>query len=149
MPGADPVTPVISALFSCWMMPGLDERPEEVEGRGRGGGGSRTPRWSQLVGGHCELLVGLCQGEAALCPPWAPWGGLGGTVPSQSSGLSSPEVFAALSAQVTPPTAPVPALPACHSLQSCPPGDWRCHPAPAPVTPLATAPSQPQNTLGG
>lgn len=69
MPGANPVTPVISAVsFLAGRCQGCMERPEKVEGRGQqdthGGG------WcSQPVGGYCELLVCLwgCARGRQLC----------------------------------------------------------------------------------
>lgn len=130
MPGANPVTPVISALFFlAGRCQGWVEMPEKVEGSGqrrrwqqdtRGGG-----RRSQPLGGYCELLVSPwgCAGGGSSAPtlgtPAPPcWVGLVTLSCPQSSGggradPSSPEVFAALSTLVTPPTAPVPALLDC------------------------------------
>lgn len=145
MPGANPVMPVISAVFFlAGRCQGWRERPG-----GRGGGGSRTP--TVQAGGHSWVLraprgalsVGLCRGGAAPCPRW---GGVGDTVPSPEhrGWPSSPELFAALSAHVPPPTAPVPALGLSQppelprkGLEVPPP------PAPAAVTPLPGHSSQP------
>lgn len=61
---------------------------------------------------------------------------------------SSPEVFAALSAQASPPTAPLPALQTVTASRAAPQGAGA---APLPLllpASLATAPSQPQDTCG-
>lgn len=138
----------LSSFLSCWTMPGLHRKARES-----GGQGSEEERRGQQDthggGRYCKLLVspwGCARGSSSV--PTLRWGWWHCPIPRAEGvaglRLSSAEAFAALSAQVSPPPAPLPALPDCHSLQSCPSRGWSCHPrpVPAPVTTLGHS-SQP------
>lgn len=166
MPGANPVTPVISALFfRAGRCQGWREMPEKVEGSGQRrrwqqdthGGGRR----SQPLGGCCEssCLRGAVPGEAALCPLRAPpcWVGLVTLSCPQSSGGAWADPALPRSLLPSPPWSLLPQLRpqhfrTVHSLQSCPSRDWRCHLPPAPSAasaPWSQLPASPRTHVGG
>lgn len=123
MPGANPVTPVISAVFFlAGRCQGWMGRPEKVEGRGQRG------RWQQDThtevtarGWVCELLVSLrgrARGRQLCAHPGHPGVGLVTLSHPRGSG-----VFAA-----HPSHSSGPSTSRLSQLQSCPSRDRRCHP---------------------
>lgn len=125
MPGANPVTPVISAVFFlAGRCQGWMGRPEKVEGREQRG------RWQQDT--HTEVTAcgwvlcaprvsaGPCRGRQLCAHTGHPGVGLVTLSHPQGSGPGSPEDFAAHSSG--------PSTSRLSQLQSCPSRDWRCHP---------------------